>query len=151
MKYTYLLINLLAVLVPFLFSFHSRIQFTKTWKAFFPSVFICALIFLIWDSVFTYLGIWGFNKEYLTGIYILNIPLEELLFFICIPYACVFTYHSLNLYFGKPVLQKSKNYISYFLIIVLLITGLLNINKLYTSVTFISLAIIYYSFICYKV
>ena len=142
MKYTYLLINFFAVIVPFIFSFHPRIRFNKTWKAFFPSVIICSVIFLIWDYYFTAWGVWGFNEDYLTGIYILNLPLEEILFFICIPYACVFTYHTLNIYFGKPILLKFKNYNSYILIIILLFTGIVNISKLYTSVTFISLVIL---------
>jgi lycopene cyclase domain-containing protein len=142
MKYTYLLINLFAVIVPFIFSFHPGIRFNKTWKAFFPSVMICSAIFLSWDSYFTDRGVWGFNDDYLSGVYILNLPLEEILFFICIPFACVFTYHTLNIYIGKPILLKLKYHISFLLIITLLTTGIVNLSRLYTSVTFISLAIL---------
>jgi hypothetical protein len=46
------------------------------------------------------MGVWGFRSDYLTGLFITqNIPLEEGLFFICIPYACVFTYFVIKEYF----------------------------------------------------
>lgn len=51
------------------------------------------LLFIPWDVWFTHLGIWGFNTGHLVGISLLGLPLEEWLFFICIPYACVYTYH----------------------------------------------------------
>ena len=47
------------------------------------------------------MGIWGFNPQYLSGIYISNLPLEEVLFFFCIPFSCTFTYFALQYFFGK--------------------------------------------------
>ena len=98
MQYTYLLVNFFTILIPFLFSFHPKLKFHKTWNAFFPAVFITGFIFVVWDMYFTGLGVWGFNEKYLTGIEIGNLPLEEVLFFFCIPYACVFTFHCIDLF-----------------------------------------------------
>jgi lycopene cyclase domain-containing protein len=86
------------------------------------------------------MGIWGFNPEYLTGIYISNLPLEEVLFFICIPYASVFTYFALNHMVAKDHLFPHQEIISSALIILLLIFGMHYMERLYTSVTFLLLA-----------
>jgi lycopene cyclase domain-containing protein len=142
MKYTYLLVNFFSVIVPFLFSFHPKINFYKIWKAFFPANIIAAIIFLIWDVLFTSKGIWGFNPKYVSEIYFFHLPLEEVLFFICIPFACVFTYHSINLFFKIEWKLKTENIFCIILSLLLFITGILFYDRLYTSVTFISTAIL---------
>jgi lycopene cyclase domain-containing protein len=141
-KYTYLLVDFFTVLMPLAFSFHPKLNFYKTWWAFFPAVSFVALCFLVWDAYFTSLGVWGFNKQYLTGIMIGNLPIEELLFFLCIPYACVFTFHCLGGVRGLSLNGKFKNATTLLLLAGLITIGILNFDRLYTSVTFISLAIL---------
>jgi len=142
MKYLYLLIDLFTVIIPLLFSFHPKINFYKEWRWFIPANITTAVIFITWDIVFTNQGIWGFNGRYLTGVYFFNIPVEEVLFFICIPYACVFTYYCLDKFYPpKWSISFEKGFIP-FLSIALLITGLYFYSRWYTSVTFISLALI---------
>ena len=141
MEYTYLLVNFFTILVPFLFSFHPRLKFHKTWPAFFPAVILTGFIFVLWDMYFTSLGVWGFNEKYLTGITVGNLPLEEVLFFFCIPYACVFTFHSLGKIIPeKFYLARQKN-ISLLIILSLFIIGIINIDKSYTASTFLSFSI----------
>jgi lycopene cyclase domain-containing protein len=137
LKYLYLGINLLSFIVPFAFSFYPEANFSRRWKFVFPAIGISGLFFIVWDILFTHLGVWGFNPDHVVGIYILGLPLEELLFFICIPYACLFTYFALNHLVGKDYLFPHQELISSLLIIVLLIGGLYNIDKLYTGVTFL--------------
>lgn len=135
MEYTYLLLNIGSLIVPLVFSFHPKLLFYKEWKSFFPALIIVALAFIIWDIYFTSISVWGFNEQYLTGIYIYNLPLEEVLFFICIPYASIYTYHCLQIFFeiDKPRLTKL---ITLCLIIILTLVLLFNFNKWYTGVTF---------------
>ncbi len=97
MKYTYLLIDLLSLLFPLLFSFHPKLKFYRNWPAFFPAVLISGCLFIAWDMYFTKLKVWGFNPSYIMGVSVGNLPVEEILFFFCIPYACVFTYASVPL------------------------------------------------------
>jgi lycopene cyclase domain-containing protein len=139
-KYLYLTINLLSISVPFIASFYSKAPFFKKWKYLWIAILIPGFLFVVWDEFFTRAGIWGFNPEYLTGIYIGNLPLEEILFFICIPYACVFTYFALDHLIKKDPLWPHHEIISSILIVVLLVVGLYHIDKAYTSSTFLLLA-----------
>ena len=140
MQYTYLLVNFFTLLVPFLFSFHPKLQFHKTWYAFFPAVFFSGFIFVLWDMYFTSIGVWGFNEKYLTGIKVGNLPVEEVLFFFCIPYACVFTFHSLSKILPASKVSKMQKYLSLFFIMSLFTIGIIFIDRSYTAVTFVSLS-----------
>src|SRR5687768_13787782 len=103
--YIYLYLNLFTIFFPFVLSFDKRVQFYKNWPFLFPAIIVNALIFIAWDSTFTRIGVWGFNPGYLLGIYLFGLPLEEILFFITVPYACVFIYETLNAYISKDFLQ----------------------------------------------
>ncbi len=140
-KWLYVFINLGAISIPFIAGFDRRLRFEKQWKFLFPSILLTMVIFIPWDMAKTYLTVWGFNPEYLLGIYIGNLPVEEWMFFIAIPYACLFTYHSLNYLIKKDYLGKYAEKITLVLAIFLLIIGLMNTGRLYTSVTFISTGI----------
>lgn len=140
-QYLYLVLDLLTILFPFIFSFYSKANFSKKWKYLSVAILIPGVIFLIWDEFFTQLNVWGFNPEYLTGIYLGSLPLEEVLFFICIPYACVFTYEALNYLVKKDYLTLYQRAISIALIVVLIIVAALNLDKWYTATTFIGLAV----------
>lgn len=137
MTYLYLLLNLGSLLVPFLFSFHPKLKFYKHWKSLAVGILISMLIFIPWDVFFTKHSIWGFNSDYYLGSTWLNLPLEEWLFFVCIPYACVFTHFSLLYYFPNLKLSEiiSKR-ICYFLIVIFLLISIFNYDKWYTFVNF---------------
>jgi len=139
--YLYLTLDLLTILFPFLFSFYSKANFSKKWKYLWPAILIPGIIFITWDEYFTRLGVWGFNDAYLSGLYIGRLPIEEVLFFICIPYACVFTYEALNFLVSKDYVGSRQKIVSVTLIITCLFFGFTNIGKWYTSTTFLGLAI----------
>lgn len=138
---TYLLIDIGAFIVPFVFSYHPKIKFNKEHYAFFSANLIVTSLFIIWDFFYTKIGVWGFNDHYTLGIKFFNLPLEEVLFFICIPYASIFTYHCFKLFYPKTR-SLFFNGVSLVLVIILFFTGIFNISKLYTSVTFIILALV---------
>lgn len=144
MKYLYLLINFCTIIVPLVFSFHPKIKFYREWKSFLPALVITAVLFIIWDAAFTQLGIWQFNSKYLLGATVLGLPIEEILFFICIPYACVFTYFSLDKFYTLQWTEKNEWIVTLSFICILLICGLYFQNKIYTATTFFSTA-----FLCF--
>lgn len=127
-----------CIAIPLLASFHPKSAFYKDWKWFLPANILVGIGFLIWDAYFTERGIWGFNETYITGVKLYNLPIEEILFFICIPYACTYTFYVWQKY--VYVEMESTKYISYTLITLLLLLAIFNINKAYTATTFFSLA-----------
>jgi len=142
MKITYLLIDFFTIIIPLVFSFHPKLNFHKRWKAFFISNLLTIVLFAAWDIYFTGLGVWGFNPRYITGIYFFNLPMEEILFFICIPFACVFTYHCMNIFFNFRWNAGFEIVFTIFLSLALLIAGIYYHAKIYTSSVFISLSLL---------
>ncbi|TRZ42268.1 lycopene cyclase domain-containing protein [Robertkochia solimangrovi] len=136
-QYYYLLVDLACIIVPFLCSFYPKHAFYKEWKSFFKANFLVALIFLIWDYFFTYWEVWGFNPEYLIKLNIADLPLEEILFFICIPYACVFTYFAMQYLFPLKRPSKTVIWFNRALYMVFLLLGLFYFDKWYTATTFL--------------
>lgn len=102
-----------------------------------PAIGITAVFFIVWDIIFTDMGIWGFNPKYLVGVYFFGLPIEEILFFFCIPYACMFTYFALNHLIERDYLFPHQELISSLLVVLLLIMGSYYFNKWYTGITFL--------------
>lgn len=94
--YTYLLVDVCSVIVPFLFSFGPKIAFYRQWRYLWLPMLLTAAVFIAWDVVFTRAGIWSFSEKYTLSLRILSLPVEEWLFFLAIPYSCVFIYASLE-------------------------------------------------------
>lgn len=134
MKYTYLLINFFSILVPLLFSFERRLQFFKFWKALFPAVLITGIFFIVWDHYLTVWKVWSFNPDFITGYILWDLPVEEWLFFITIPYSCLFIYESVNFISKKDPFQPISKNISKVLIVILMVVALFNMDKSYTGI-----------------
>ena len=142
----YLLLNIASLSIPLAYSFEKRMHFIKWWKQVFLAISITAFVFIVWDVIFTKNGVWGFNHAYLIGIDIINLPLEEWLFFICIPYASIFTHYALKYFF--PTIgfnRKVTAIITISLIIVLLSVIALNFKRAYTfyNYSFLVLILLY--------
>jgi lycopene cyclase domain-containing protein len=136
-RYLYLLINLGTISVPLMASFYPRAHFASTWRRILPALVIPLVSFIIWDVYFTRWGVWGFHDRYLTGVRLIGLPLEEWLFFVTVPYACLFTYFALK--HLVPLHSTWGRYVAFFLSGFLLLVGMMNLGRLYTSVTFIAL------------
>jgi lycopene cyclase domain-containing protein len=140
-KYTYLLLMIGTILVPLILSFEKDVRYFKKWKYLFPAIALTGVFFIIWDIIFEKNGIWSFNPQFLTGSYILNLPFEEWLFFIAVPFSCTFIYEVIKV--KMPNFEKPQLF-SYFTIFVILISFLLfafNLDKLYTSLNFLFLGL----------
>ncbi len=134
-KFTYALLLAGSVLIPFILSFDKKVAFFRNWKYLFPATLITAAVFIIWDIYFTKHNVWWFNKDFVTGLFIQGLPVEEWLFFIIIPYCCIFIYEVSRAYLKK----EWKGFIipvNIILFIIFLVITLVNIDRIYTAVNF---------------
>jgi lycopene cyclase domain-containing protein len=136
MRYTYLLINFLTILFPVALSFDKRVAFYKSWKYIWPGMAITGLFFLVWDVLFTIKGVWSFKPRYILGISFFGLPLEEVLFFLTVPFACIFIYACLNHYVKYMLSDMLSEIISSAMIVLSILVLVFNYQKLYPLVTF---------------
>ncbi|MDT3404237.1 lycopene cyclase domain-containing protein [Mucilaginibacter terrae] len=136
MKYAYLLINFLTVIFPVLLSFDKRVAFHKSWKFIWPGMAITGLVFLFWDVLFTLKGVWSFNDNYIVGIRFWGLPLEEVLFFLTVPFSCIFIYACLNYYIKWQFPAGISKWISNLMILLSMVMLAMYFDRLYTTVTF---------------
>jgi lycopene cyclase domain-containing protein len=130
--YTYLILNLLTLAGPLGLIAHPKHLFYKKLSAVIPAILFTATYFLIWDFFYTKMGVWGFNDDYIIGIRFLGLPIEELLFFITIPYACIFINESIGDYVSKDVFNGKSKYILIVALVFFLLLIPLSIDKKYT-------------------
>lgn len=138
--YAYLLVDILCFIFPFLLSFSKPFRFIDCWRSFFLASVVVAVPFLIWDSIFTQLSVWWFSEKYTLSFRIFNLPIEEILFFFVIPFACIFSYFTIKkyipIYFSNTTIKVFYLMLLFFLVI----TAIFNYNKDYTFYTFIFLS-----------
>ncbi len=136
MKYTYLLINILTVFFPIVLSFDKKVHFYKCWKFIWPGMGITGLFFLFWDVLFTIKGVWSFNPHFITGITFFRLPIEEILFFLTVPFACIFIYKCLNYYIKWQIDNRLTRIISNLVIMLSILMLIFYYNRIYTAITF---------------
>jgi lycopene cyclase domain-containing protein len=130
------MINVLTVFFPLVLSFDKKVHFYKSWKYIWPGMGITGLFFLFWDVVFTLKGVWSFNPDYIIGIAFFGLPLEEVLFFLTVPFACIFIYACLNYYIKWQLDNRITRIISN-LVMMLSVLGLIfYYHRIYTTITF---------------
>lgn len=139
-KWLYLILNAFTISIPFIRSFESKVAFSSRWPALFKAIFIVGTFFVVWDIIFTDIGVWGFNPKYLSGIELGGLPLGEYLFFITVPYACVFIYDVLNRFWPESgFFDQHASNVNYILISLGITLSIFYYNLLYTFWTFVFL------------
>ena len=138
MAYTYSAILFFTVIICFIASYDKRIYFNRHFGEFLKSAIIVAIPFLAWDIWFTAKGVWWFNTDYTLGIVLAGLPIEEWLFFICIPFSCIFTYFCFEKFFRLGWLSGFNNLIVFISVVICSVMALLHYDKIYTLITAIA-------------
>lgn len=128
---TYLLINIAIIFFPLILSFDKNLKFYKKVPYVLQSVAFISTAYIVWDVIATKRGDWAFNPEHLIGINILGLPIEEILFFITVPYSCIFIYETVSFYIKEKKLNFNGKL---FLIpaILIIILGIIFYDQNYT-------------------
>jgi len=92
----YMMVLILSGIVPLVASFYPGLRLYQHTKALFFSLMLVLFIFGLWDVYATYRGHWHFNPAAVWKVRIINLPLEEVLFFIVIPFCSIFTWETIN-------------------------------------------------------
>ncbi|HOY09081.1 MAG TPA: lycopene cyclase domain-containing protein [Candidatus Omnitrophota bacterium] len=95
------MILFLSGIGPLILSFYPPLRFYQHKRALMLTLGLIVLIFGAWDVLATRRGHWYFNPEGIAGAWFLNLPVEEWLFFIVIPFCCLFTWEVVNFYKNK--------------------------------------------------
>jgi len=132
----YLILDLLTISYPLARSFERRVRFMRFFPGLFLGIAVMSALFIPWDVWFTSKGVWGFNEQYISGIHIANLPIEEWLFFVVVPFACSFIYEVLNYFLPQSPLKPIQDKITSALILISFVLSVLFVDRLYTFTTF---------------
>ena len=140
----YLILDILILIFPLLFSFKWVFPFYKNYKPLFASILIVGGVFILWDILVTARGDWWFNHEYLVdfGFSIGGIPIEEALFFIVVPYSCIFIYENLQYFFEDKEIFFEK-WIYYVISTFLFIGAIIFYHQEYTVLALLSVSVFF--------
>ena len=140
MRFEYLLFNVVIIAGPLLFGSLRRFYFLDRLKQVFLSIVIIAVPYILWDALVTD-SHWMFNERFILGIKIAGLPIEEILFFLTVPFACLFTWDMMTRMFPDVrtncgLLTQRISYILPVLGLWLILTG-----RQYTGFVLIFLAL----------
>jgi lycopene cyclase domain-containing protein len=131
-QWVYLALNLLSIAFPFAYSFTARSGFSRQFGRVWLAIVLVAVPMLAWDAVFTARGVWGFNPDYYLGGTLFGLPVEEILFFFCIPFACLFIYDTVKKFPPLSLPEIPVRVASGLIAAALVLTAVLNPDRAYT-------------------
>lgn len=144
MNALYLIVDLASLSIPLLLSFEKRVHFVSKWRYLFPAIFLVGFGFVVWDVLFHNLGVWSFNDEYLLGLRFLGLPIEEYLFFLIIPFSCLFIYEVLRYFKPESPIDAYAKQITMALATVSAILAALYMDRWYSGVTYLLNTLVLY-------
>lgn len=113
----------------------------RDYRALLFSILVVFPAYVIWDFWATYVGSWGFNREWVLGLYLGDLPVEEVLFFFVTPFATLLIYDFLRSRV-RDLEIRGVGRRSYFLLgLGLTLIGVLLKGHSYTSVVLIYLGV----------
>ena len=133
----------LAGVVAILFgvSLNKRLSILSSVKYMFPAVAFSAAILIMIDLQFAKLAVWSFNPKYVLGINLLDLPVEEWLFFIVVPFLGIFIYEFVKQQYRRFEYPNFFLLLSLVVLVLVGVTGYSSHNKTYPFFLFFLITI----------
>ena len=101
-RYQYLLLMAGCLIITLPLEFGLRARVYRRPRRLLLSLLPVLAIFLVWDVVGIARGHWWYSERYTTGIrFPLDVPLEEVVFFVVIPICGLLTYEAVGTVLGR--------------------------------------------------
>ena len=138
----YVLVNLGVIALPLLLSFDRRVAFFRRWPALLGALCVVSPVYIAWDVLVTARGDWWFNIEFAGDPVLFGLPLGEVLFFVTVPYACVFIYEVVRAYFPEYTARSMVRVLAATFSVVMILIGLAAVfrEQQYTLLALLSAA-----------
>jgi lycopene cyclase domain-containing protein len=137
----YFYLNLAIIAFPLAFSFEKRIKFYTRIKPIVVALVLVGILFVGWDAFATYRGHWSFNPAYVNETKLLGLPLEEILFFVTVPYSCLFVFHSIIHFLGDEKLFYPRRWLFTVIGAIMALSAFSFYSKQYTFLAFFSVGL----------
>lgn len=89
MNIEYLLFNLFIFAGPISQSFDRRVRYVRRWPLALAAAVLSLIPYIIWDASVNGRH-WWFSDRFTLGVRLAGLPIEEWLFFLSVPFACLF-------------------------------------------------------------
>jgi len=97
----YITLLILSGTVPLFLSFWPPLKFYRNLRPLILSIGLIVVIFGAWDCFAVWRGHWFFDPQGVWPVRFINLPIEEWLFFVIIPFCCIFTWEALKFIRGR--------------------------------------------------
>ncbi len=106
-----------------------------------PAILFSVAIYIMWGARFYQSGIWTFNRAYITGINIWNLPIEKWIFLLVVSFVSLAVYEWAKIRFSSFEKPNFFLALSLILLFVFILTAFFFRQKLYPFFTFFLLSV----------
>ena len=93
-QYLWLMAGCVVITLPLEFIFRARVY--RRLRHLVTALIPVVVLFVVWDVIAINFGVWTYNPQYITGLHLGVLPVEELVFFIVIPICGLLTYEAVG-------------------------------------------------------
>jgi lycopene cyclase domain-containing protein len=138
--YLWILVGIAAI--PLVLSFDKKVHYLSSWPVVFAAAGIVGAVYIGWDILKTEADVWGFVERFAGSFTILGLPLAEILFFLVVPFSCIFIYEVVRAYIKERTVRIPR-WIWFIASAVLAVLAVVFRSRLYTFTVLLSVALFF--------